>query len=692
MAYGGHTLPRLRAPATVDMQHSYGDVLAAYALQRALRRNDGGFNGAAGSGQQQATTTAWYRAGDASHHGCTPLCAPSERLSRPLRQRQRRHGAWLPPVRTAVGVAGAMIALLEAEFVERWWRRLFGGGTADDQDSGTDNDGERDDDGDGKLRRELDKCVRSRHHFAYWELAVARATVRVIMRAFPSSSSSSSSSLLSARGAAGVRALACAFRAARGVLVVALFRAAERALDKVTRPFPGSLVGLGALTLLLKAADAVAPGHGPRDGGGGGSGSEWVADFCRPATAFLQEWMPLFFAPPLVTVPLLPGKFGGGGGGGGQRVLIKAVLIVVSGFLLSLTSTARVTEALRCRRRRQQRPRRQNGAAVGGTEAAEQRDGDSRDHVDDDERRQARDGGADDASAASTRRESDAIQFVLGLLTAVWCASRPSRARDTALLVAVSALSFRVGVKRVPPRVHAVLHPVLTCAGCTALVAATLERAHHHEDHEATTSVSPSWRDKLAAYNGASSSSSSSPPAPGAYLMRALGPSLISLAFRLHQVRGMLAEHSRCVLGGSAFATAVSLAFSALASRALRMQPPAVRDAMLPRSITSPLALSAVRTLRADESVAMAAVVLSGLLGANFGRWVLRWSAPPSSTSAIARGVAMGGAAHGLGTAALVTGGESPAASAASAVALGVVGALTTAVVSALALVPRRRL
>lgn len=88
---------------------------------------------------------------------------------------------------------------------------------------------------------------------------------------------------------------------------------------------------------------------------------------------------------------------------------------------------------------------------------------------------------------------------------------------------------------------------------------------------------------------------------------------------------------------------------TALLVRLLALSDPVLRLALLSRNITSPLAMSIAGILGADVSQAVVMVVLSGLIGANFGAAILD---KVGVEDPVARGLGIGAAAHGLGTAA----------------------------------------
>ncbi|CAM9361700.1 unnamed protein product [Heterosigma akashiwo] len=80
----------------------------------------------------------------------------------------------------------------------------------------------------------------------------------------------------------------------------------------------------------------------------------------------------------------------------------------------------------------------------------------------------------------------------------------------------------------------------------------------------------------------------------------------------------------------------------------------------------------------ADVSVAVALVVATGIIGANFGRKLLD---ALKVEDPVARGLAMGVSAHGLGTAAMV-GEASTGAFALSAIGMALTGAASTVLLS----------
>ena len=489
-----------------------------------------------------------------------------------------------PPVRAAVGVAAALVAVSESGWLAECWQRW---------------------------RAAAPNEPHKRENATVDDASDGQPMLWPLLRA----------------------ALTHLQRCARGAVTVALLRALEVKLNAWTQPYPGALVGLFLLLAVLRLADLIREGQARRF-------LEW---FCAPGVQFLSTWMPLFFAPPLVSMPLTLQK-----ARVRPRMLGELVAVVAAGFVTTLLSTAAITRTLLRYRLRRSPP---TAAHPDGRSANASRPS---------------------SPVAPPTPASEPVQWVLGVAVALLCASPPQPRRDAALLAALTALSYRLGACSVPAAWRRFLHPVVTCAVITASATAWGEWAH--TVHPSAGTVTPAAR--LAAYADTA----------GAWLMKPLGPSLIALAFRLDRARQLMTRQALPLAGGSAAATAISLAFSAAAARLLARRtsstawPRALRDALLLRSITTPLAVAAARRLGADVGVTVAAVVLSGILGANFGRLLLSKTA---FTEQVPRGVALGAASHGLGTAVLAAEGESEAASAAT-VSMSLVGALTTVVIGRL--------
>jgi putative effector of murein hydrolase len=152
-----------------------------------------------------------------------------------------------------------------------------------------------------------------------------------------------------------------------------------------------------------------------------------------------------------------------------------------------------------------------------------------------------------------------------------------------------------------------------------------------------------------------------------------LGPATVALAIPLYRNREAFLRELGPALGGLVSGIVVTMALAIACGRAFGL------DALLQATLavktsTTAIAVEVARIVHGDPALAAGFVVCTGTFGAAFGPWLLdrlRVRDP------IARGVAYGGIAHGIGTAQAAT--ESDLAGAVAGVSLGIGGILTAA-------------
>ena len=158
-----------------------------------------------------------------------------------------------------------------------------------------------------------------------------------------------------------------------------------------------------------------------------------------------------------------------------------------------------------------------------------------------------------------------------------------------------------------------------------------------------------------------------------------LGPATVALAFplyrQLHALRRSVLAVAVALIGGSAVA---SLSAMYLA-QVLGAEPQTVLS-MAPKSVTTPIAMGVAEQVGGLPSLTAALVLLTGIIGAVLGPWVLDLL---KIRDARARGLAMGTAAHGIGTARALA--ETETAGAFSGLAMGLNGVVTALLVPLLA-------
>jgi putative effector of murein hydrolase/putative effector of murein hydrolase LrgA (UPF0299 family) len=345
---------------------------------------------------------------------------------------------------------------------------------------------------------------------------------------------------------------------------VAADAALARAFAAASITFPSSLAGMVALFCGLAAAQARTPAV-----------AEAVVAAASPGAHFLSTWLPVFFVPSLVVLPLTPPI--------ARPALLRLAALVLGGYALSLSTTAGVVTALRGRVAcpADGRP----ALPVGSTAAAVAR--------------------TPPTLLSTALLARCAGGAVLSCGAAVLAAgSKWSQPLATVPMLCATLAAYIAGT-RAPSKLKAVVHPVITCTA-GALAWAAVQGAALGVG---TKTVLRSYitRSACPVHLGA-----------GDLLLGLLGPSILSFALQMHARRRLMRENAVPVLGGTLFAAVSGLFGTAAAARALGL-PPALRLATVSRTITSPLAVAIATALKADVSLAVAIVVVSGVIGANYG-------------------------------------------------------------------------
>ncbi len=136
----------------------------------------------------------------------------------------------------------------------------------------------------------------------------------------------------------------------------------------------------------------------------------------------------------------------------------------------------------------------------------------------------------------------------------------------------------------------------------------------------------------------------------GDYLTWLLGPATVGLAVPMYRngsrLRSSLPTLAAIVLTGSV----VGMTTAGLTAWLLGAPMPVVMS-MVPKSVTTPIAIEVCRELNGIPQITIAVVILAGVLGASFAVPLLRMVGVRDDR---AIGAAMGTASHGIGTASLV--------------------------------------
>ena len=364
--------------------------------------------------------------------------------------------------------------------------------------------------------------------------------------------------------------------------------------------FPSPLAGMLLLFGGLCATQALSPALASR-----------LEAALAPGCAFISRWLALFFVPNLVVLPLVLSM--------SPFEAARPLLVIVGGLACSIPLAALVAVSAL--------PKASPDAAATAKAPVEASPATS--------------GSAVLASQSSSPLRSIVAASTLSGLLAIG-ANRLVGGVVARMLAFVHLLTCTVcgyvaGQKVVPVAAQRIVHPLITCTLSTLGALAAFAAA-----------TGQPFRPFLRGYlvpGGAAFA------APGNLLLFMLGPATLSFGFQMFGRRRLMAESSRAISAATVTSAIFGLFGTAVAGRLLSLPLP-VRLAALSRQVTAPLAIEIAKLLSADPSLAATIVVLTGLLAANFGRVILdalRIDAP------VARGLAMGTAGHGVGTAAMAS-------------------------------------
>jgi putative effector of murein hydrolase len=152
-----------------------------------------------------------------------------------------------------------------------------------------------------------------------------------------------------------------------------------------------------------------------------------------------------------------------------------------------------------------------------------------------------------------------------------------------------------------------------------------------------------------------------------------LGPATVALAIPLYRNRAAFGRELLAAVLGLVAGVAVTMSLAILCARAFRLGPN-LEATLAVKSATTAIAIEVARIVHGDPALAAGFVVCTGTFGAAVGPWLLD---QVRVRDPIARGVALGAIAHGIGTAQAAT--ESELSGAVAGVSLGLGAILTSA-------------
>ena len=143
----------------------------------------------------------------------------------------------------------------------------------------------------------------------------------------------------------------------------------------------------------------------------------------------------------------------------------------------------------------------------------------------------------------------------------------------------------------------------------------------------------------------------------GKWINLLLGPAIVALAIPLYKQQELLKEHLYPILGGIVSGVFVGLLSGLLFAKLLGFSKEIVLT-VLPKSITTPIAMQIASSIGGIASLATIFVMIAGFTGVLFGPFFLKWV---KIDTPIGRGIGLGTSAHALGTSKAIELGEQEA-------------------------------
>ena len=334
------------------------------------------------------------------------------------------------------------------------------------------------------------------------------------------------------------------------------------------------------------------------------SAAESISVGLSPSVSLIKAWLPLFFVPPLVVLPLKMHLLKGMG------VQLSAVVLI--GSFLSLTSAGLFAQLM-------------NKVFP-----------------------QSMDNTVPNVPVKTAplpalpplylpATAAGALLIISKLLPLMFnVVPVPVRAVVQTLFGATSTITGYIAGTKLSTNIKKIAHPVLTCAVLTTAMLTIFGMVN---------GLAPAV--VLSQYFG-----SGSYKGAGDIISSMLGPAIISFGIQLYQYRVMLKQNAARVVSTTAFSAFFGLVSSAVLSKAFGLAPLQTALAPLTRCITTPLALAGARLTGADPSLSAFVVVITGILGASLGESLLEAIGVKEPVSV---GLAVGAGAHGLGAAAMAS-------------------------------------
>ncbi|SDM98737.1 LrgB family protein [Bacillus sp. OK048] len=132
----------------------------------------------------------------------------------------------------------------------------------------------------------------------------------------------------------------------------------------------------------------------------------------------------------------------------------------------------------------------------------------------------------------------------------------------------------------------------------------------------------------------------------GQWINSLLGPAVVALAYPLYKQRHFLMTHMLPILGGVLIGAISGMVSVSILAKIFRLIHP-VTLSIIPKSLTTPVAIEVARGLGGNASMAVVGVMIAGIFGVITAPTIFKLT---RIHSPIGRGIALGSASHAIGT------------------------------------------
>jgi len=350
--------------------------------------------------------------------------------------------------------------------------------------------------------------------------------------------------------------------------------------------FPSSLCGMMIMFFGLLGLERASPTHAAK-----------TVKFLEPGFDQLTKWLPTFFVPGVVMMPLSPPI--------STENIIRLLLINSVGLIINFFFSSNVAQSL---------------IKISGASAS----------------------GAAPAPAAAGGKKKDPYPmkmgkalFVISLITSALACVTDSPQMYTLGLLSATVGGF-VCATHMPASVKTIVSPFIVSSIVGLIACGAL-----------STATGTDFKDMVRNYTRKQGGLQMG---AGDILLGLLGPSILSFGLSMYHRRQLMAKNFSVVIGTNFCSAVFSLLGTALLARIIGLKE-SLRTSTVMRNVTMALGLPLFEMIKGNNvSVAVAMIILTGVLGQNFGQIIMN---KLKVRNPVARGLSMGISGHGLGTAAL---------------------------------------